>query len=399
MRKLLFVFGLVCNIGTSLSSYANSSILESFDITTENAVVRDHSGSSLHLNSSSRSYFVKLEPNKQGNVVFSLSDINYASTVRVTNLAFGVRITGYLGEHVINPIISVDDVNDRVVIEGNVVKFQNIHGMIPVMFDHQVDSVNLEFFNNYEMDVKQYLAIHDLKIMPKQETLPNPILAQSEGGSIMIGIDGSSSIDKKERTVIGKQLLQLVKRSGFAQDTNTMSIVEFGSEVHASTESTDQKELYRAIKAYRKGKNHPSKKRTSWTNWAAAFDAAIAGKPEIFVFITDGWSNWQGEGQSSFVGQYHKLVAKTNKLKENGTRLLFITCGLAEQGGSMSTLYPFLGGSQTRQLVDFQLGPDVQLHEVDLISLNEFASLEEIDLTTIFDVPEEESVSSEEIEK
>lgn len=389
------MLGLICNLAISLSTFANNSILESFDVITENAVVRDLTGSTLHLKSSSRAYLVKLEPHKQGNVVFSLSDINYSSTVRASNLAFGVRITGYIGEYAINPIISVDDVNDRVVIEGNVVKFQNIHGMIPVMFDQHVDSINLEFFNNYEMDVHQYVAIHDLKIMPRQETCPNPILAQSEGGSIMIGIDGSSSIDKKERTVIGKQLLHLVKRSGYAQDTNTMAIVEFGSEVHASTESTDQKELYAAIKAYRKGKNHPSKKHTSWTNWAAAFDAAIAGKPEIFVFITDGWSNWQGEGQASFIAQYHKLVAKTNKLKENGTRLLFITCGLTDQGGSTSTLFPFLGGSQTRQLFDFQLGPEVQLHEVDLISLNEFASLEEIDLTTIFNVPTEEEEGAE----
>ncbi len=186
------MLGLICNLATSLSTFANNSVLESFDVITENAVVRDHTGSTLHLKSSSRWYFIKLEPHKQGNVVFSLSDINYSSTIRASNLAFGVRITGYIGEYAINPIISVDDVNDRVVIEGNVVKFQNIHGMIPVMFDQQVDSVNLEFFNNYEMDVQQYIAIHDLKIIPRQEACPNPILAQSEGGSFMFGVDGYS---------------------------------------------------------------------------------------------------------------------------------------------------------------------------------------------------------------
>ena len=391
MRKLLFLLKILTIFAAPEATFAESSILESFDVTTQNAVVRESTESSLHLKSSHRAYFVKLEPNEYGNVVFSLSDINYATTAAMAgNLAFGVRITGFRGEDIVNPIINVDDVNDKIFIQGNVVKFQNINGSIPVMFDRQVDSVNLEFFNNYEMDVKQYVAIHDLRIMQIEETCPNPILAQADGGSIMIGIDGSSSINKKERTVIGKQMLNLVKRSGYAKDTNAMAIVEFGSDIHANTQSTDHKELYKAIKNYRKGKNRPGKKKaTSWTNWAAAFDAAIEAQPEIFVFITDGWSNWEAEGPSSFVGQYQELVEKTNQLKKNGTRLLFITCGLTNFGGGQSTIYAFLNGTTTRELYDIELGPDVQLHEIDLISLTEFQSLDAINLATVFDVPEE----------
>lgn len=394
MRKLLFFLGALLSV-VSLQATHSGSILESFTVTTENVTVREFTESALHLKTNSKNYMVKLEPNETGTVMFSLTDIVYTSTARFSNLAFGVKITGYQGSEIIYPIISTDDVNDRVMIEQNVVKFQDINGMIPVMFDIRVDSINLEFFNSIDIDVHQMLGIMDLKIVPHQKAITNPLLTSCETGKVMIGIDGSSSIDKKERGVIGRQMLHLVKESGYAQDSSTLCIMEFGTEVHSYTESQDPKTLYKAIKNYKRGRNY-KRNNTSWTNWNAAFDKAIESNPEIFIFITDGWSNWDSEGPASFSSQYEELIRKSNTLKENGTRLLFITCGLEYHGASRSNLYPFLNGLVTRELYGMELHPETQLHEIDLVSLTEFASLDAINLASVYECPEEFALEIEE---
>ena len=54
MRKLLFLLKIVTILAAPEATSAENSILESFDVTTVNATVREYTESSLHLTSSHR---------------------------------------------------------------------------------------------------------------------------------------------------------------------------------------------------------------------------------------------------------------------------------------------------------------------------------------------------------
>jgi hypothetical protein len=203
----------------------------------------------------------------------------------------------------------------------------------------------------------------------------------------MIGIDGSSSIDKKERILIGQQLLDFVRKSGFTRDSNTMCIVEFGSDVLSVVESQERSELIDALQKYKRDKNHKSKF-TTWTSWSIAFDEALRRKPELLIFITDGWSNWNGR-PVSFSAQYESLLYKCNALKANGTRLLFITSEIDSQNNSKTILSNFLNGDGTREIKEHALSRTVDLKDIDLITLKGFAKMEEINFSSILHCPVE----------
>ncbi len=384
--SIAILFTLLCSEDMSANS-----ILESFTITTHRVVVREFTESSIQLRSDYDSYSIKLEPIRHGRVVFALSGIGYSSTARVTNLWFGVRITGYYKDEVIHPIISLDDVNHDVIIEQNVIKFQWISGSLPIVFDRQVDSVNLQFFNSFGMNVNQYLAIEDLKIVKLMKLSHNPELTACKHNNIMIGIDGSSSIDKRERTMIGNQLLNFVKKSDLQQDSSTLCIMEFGTSVLAVDESAERDEQIKTVKRYKRRRNHRSKE-TSWTNWSAAFDEAIQRKPDIFIFITDGWSNWDSDGPSSFSAQYEYLIEQCNTLKANGTRLVFVTSGMDSHSSAKSNLFPFLNGNLTMTVHEGMLFGDTRLNDVDLIAMQEFSTLRQFKLSSILECPEEVAI-------
>ena len=387
MKYLIPLVAILLTLLTPQEIRANS-ILESFTITTHNVIVREFTETSIQLRSDSKSFFIKLEPNKYGRVVFALSGIGYSSTAKVSNLWFGVRITGYNQGEAIHPIISLDDVNRDIIVEQNVIKFQWISGSLPVVFDRQVDSVNLQFFNSYGMDINQYLAIEDLKIVKWSEMCANPELSACEHNNIMIGIDGSSSIDKRERAMISKQLLNFVKKSDLQKDSSTLCIMEFGTNVLAVDESADRDAQIKTVKRYKKGKNHRSKE-TSWTNWSAAFDEAILRQPDIFIFITDGWSNWDGQEPKSFSAQYEHLIEQCNTLKACGTRLVFVTSGMDNYSGAKSNLFAFLNGNLTMAVHEGLLFGDTHLNDVDLIAMKEFSTLRKFKLSSILECPDE----------
>jgi hypothetical protein len=118
--------GIVICMTTIASANTASHILESFTVTTQNVQVRAFTESSIQLKSDTNSYFIKLEPNREGNVVFSLSGIGYTSTMKFPNLLFGVKITGYRGDNVVYPTFSLDDVNREITIDHDMLVFPRI---------------------------------------------------------------------------------------------------------------------------------------------------------------------------------------------------------------------------------------------------------------------------------
>ena len=387
MKNLILLTGVLLTLLNPQAILANS-ILETFTITTRNVVVREFTESSIQLKSVNNSYFIKLEPNKSGRVVFALTGIGYSSTAKVSNLWFGVKITGYRNNKTVQPIISLDDINKDIIIEQNTVKFQWISGSLPVVFDQRVDSVNLQFFNSHGLDVSQYLGIQDLRIIPLIDVSTNPLLTSCEQNNIMIGIDGSSSIDKRERAIISNQLLNFVKKSNLQEDSSTLCILEFGTSLLAVDESAEKDAQIKTIKRYKRGRNHTTKE-TSWTNWSVAFDEAIERKPDIFIFITDGWSNWFDKEPMSFTAQYTQLIEKSNTLKENGTRVVFITSGMDSHITSKSNLFPFLNGNLTMAVHEGLLFSKISLNDVDLIAMTEFSTLRTFNMASILDCPED----------
>ena len=369
-----------------LTSTANS--VESFTITTQNVYVREFTESSIQLTSDTNSYFIKIEPHRMGKVIFSLSGIGYASTAKLSNLLFGVKITGYRNDEAVYPTFSFDDVNRDIIIEQNMLIFDRIHGSIPVWFNEQIDSINLQFSNSLSANISQYLGIRDLKIIQAMDISSNPHVLPCQQNRVMIGIDGSSSIDKNERELIGEQLLEFVKKSSFTQDSNQFCILEFGSDIVSVIESTERRILLDALQNYKRDKNDKSKF-ISWTNWSVAFDEAIERKPELFIFITDGWSNWNAHQPSSFSAQYESLVTKSNLLKANGTRLLFITSDIDIQTNSTTILYDFLNRDQTREMQDDILSREADLSDVDLITMKGFSKMSEINFSSILECPPE----------
>ncbi len=372
-----------------IPSFTTANVLESFTITTQNVYVREFTESSIQLKSDTNSYFIKIEPHRTGKVIFSLSGIGYASTAKFSNLRFGVKITGYRHEEVVYPTYSFDDVNKDILIEEHMLIFERIHGSIPVWFNEQIDSINLEFSNSLGVNISQYLGIKDLKIVPVIDISANPQVLPCQQNHVMIGIDGSSSIDKNERTLIGDHLLEFVRKSSFTQDSHQLCIVEFGSDIVSVVESTDKRVLIEAFQKYKRDKNDKSKF-TSWTNWSVAFDEAIARKPDVFIFITDGWSNWSDNRSSSFSAQYESLLSKSNQLKANGTRLLFVTSDIDLQSNSTTILYEFLNGGQSQELQDDMLSNDAKLSDVDLITMKGFSKMSEINFSSILECQQED---------
>ncbi len=365
-----------------------ANILESFTVTTKNVEVRQFTESSIQLRTDSNSYFVMLEPNKAGSVVFSLSGIGYTTTAKLSNLRFGVIITGFHGGEEVFPTYSFDDVNKDITLDQHMLIFERIYGSIPVWFNEQVDSIHLRFSNSFAVNVCQYLGIQDLKVLTNMEIPPNPTFLPRQQNRVMIGLDGSSSIDKEERTAIGQQLMEFVRKSGFTQDSNSLCILEYGSDIISVMESSERHALVDALRKYTRDRNNKSKY-TSWTNWAKVFDEAIHRKPDIFIFITDGWSNWSGNGPASFSAQYESLIARCNILKKNGTRLLFITSDMDSQKNSKAVLCNFLNLNQTRELQGGTLSPDESLKDVDLITMRGFSNMSDINFSSIMMCPAE----------
>ena len=370
--------------------------LESFSITMHNVEIREQIGSDLALIADSQSYSVKIVPHKDGRVVFALSGIGYASTARVPGLVFGLKITGYSGDYVIHPTYSIDDNNRDVRVMNDTLVYRRIYGTLPVWFDQRVDSIRLEYFNSMELPLKQYCGIHDLMVIPFQKVCANPELEFKDDGSVMIGIDGSSSIDKRERAIIGRQLLGVVRSSVMKGDTNALCIMEFGTDIHALVESSNERELAHAIKRYKRDKHNRSEN-TRFTNWSVAFDEALDRKPDLFIFITDGWSNWHQQRETSFSAQFEVLVAKCNALKKNGTRVLFITAGLDTYDTSKTNLRPFLNGSDTRELRAVEFDENMGLSGVDLVTMDEFQQMEQIDLASL--IRQRNAIAEAEIEQ
>ena len=380
--KSLSVVMILCSFLTYGSIIPSTSVFEEFTISTADVVIYGHSESSLKLESQSPTYQLKLEPNRRGTVVFTLGRHGFTSTLMPKDIVFGVQIEGYRKGKRIAPLFNLDDTHDNVYIDSNFVAFQQIFEPIPVFFNSSVDSVKLIFSNSHSLDVHQYLSIDDLKIVRAKIVKSNPLLIYCEKQLIMFGIEGSSSIDKFERKIIAKQLMGFSKNPAITQDSNQICIMEFGKQVNAVTESDVKKGMVKNIKDYKKGKNG-FRVKTNYTNWEAAFDRAIERRPNIFIFITDRWSNYANNGPESFNGQFETLVNKCNKLKSKGTRLLFITSGLSQNTLTNPSLYALLNKHRTNEIVGAELHKKYDLRQTDLISIDDFEMLEMIDFSSL----------------
>lgn len=369
------------------TAMASAHILESFTITTQNVEVSQFRESTIQFRSGKSAYTIMLEPHKQGKVMFALSGIGCAATLRAANLRFDVRIIGYRNDVAIQPSYTFDNANKGIVVEAGRWIFQRIYGAVPIWFDEQVDSIHLQFSNSHAIEMDQYLGIHDLKLVTQGEVVSNPQVNPCQGQRVMIAIDGSASIDKKERALIGTHLMKYIKKSGFTRDSNTMCVLEFGTDILSVVESTEKKELVEALQNYKSAKQ---KTRSAiWSNWTVAFDEALLRRPEVLILFTDGLSNWSEDAPRTFSAQYEELVAKSNALKAKGTRLMFVMSDAHTTESARSLLKTFLNSEQTRELPGDMVTRDVDLKEVDMISMQGFAKMRELNLSSMTDCPPE----------
>jgi hypothetical protein len=387
--SLLFYSGLA--IGSSNSILTDD---EAFRVTPHNVEVKEITSNSIDLRANTDVYSIKLEPNREGNVIFSLSGIRFRSTALFSNLSFSVKITGYNEGNMIFPAFSIDDVNEDIVTDQNTVTFERIYGSIPVWFDQRLDSIHIEYSNSMTADVHQYVRINDLKIVTPIDVSPNPEIEPCEENEIMIAIDGSSSIDKTERKTVGNQLITFAKETKDSPCFGSLCVMEFGSGISSIVTSSKKKTLVDALQKYKRRKNH-KRKSSSYTNWSVAFDEAIKRKPAVFVFITDGWSNWVGNHAISFTSVYHDLIQKSNTLKVNGTRILIITSDLDAHQGSKSILSKLLNSDETLELNEESLTIDSDLSAVDLISMTGFSKMSELQFSSMITCSPEFQESNE----
>lgn len=363
-------------------SLANRTLDESFEVSAENVEIRETTPTSINLKAESDVYSIKLVPNQEGNVIFSLSGIGYTTTMRVSELTFQVNVIGYRNGEPVYPAFSSDDLEDEVALGKHTVTFKRLHGSIPVWFNQPVDSINLQYSNSKLIDVHQYLRIHGMRILKSIEVFENPEYRVCDKNEVMIAFDGSSSVYKEERKVLAEEFVSFIRQLKTAGDTNVFTIVEYGSQIQSVVKSEKQKTLLKALKNYKRRKN-VSRKKASFTNWASAFDQAIEAKPDLFVFLTDGWPNWYEDQSTSFTAIYQTLIDQCNQLKRQGTHLLFITSTLDNNLHNQAVLSQFLNGQSTATLNGPIGSTKHSISTIDLIMMHDFKNLEYIDLTLV----------------
>ncbi len=382
MKTQLTILLLFLGLFGFISSYGNG-LHDNFEVQTERAELYERTSSALKFESDSPTYMVKLEPNIEGAIMFAIGRHGYLTTARVKNLFFGVLIEGFKFGEVVAPIFNLDDSYKTVGVDGNFLVFKSNNQPISITFNTAVDSIKLHFSNSHGLNVQQFLTIEGLQVIDEVENLANPALTNCDQRSIMIGVDGSSSIDKKERKIIAKQFRELFKKTYIDLDSNLISLMEFGKEVYSISEAMEKKVIVKNFKEYQKNKNKANRK-TSYTNWEAAFEKAIERSPDVFVFVTDRWSNYGENGPASFNEQFRRLVIKCRKLKANGTRLLFITSGLNGDYRGNYALYAMLSQYDTNELQDDKIFA-ADLKTVDLVSLEDFTAFNHLDLSSLLE--------------
>ncbi len=357
-------------------------IYDEFTIHSSNTDVSSFSDKTLRLESTAREFSTVLEPNLDGRVMFSLSDHRYRSTITPKDLYFGVRIEGFKDSALVNPSINIDASFRDVFLDGNMLIFKHIDYPIPVLFESGVDSIRLHFSNSHGYNFHQYITIDELQVLESVETKSNPILLDCEHQSIMIAIQGSEGIDKVERKSIAKQLREFFKSGATLEDSTMVSIVEFGHKVTSSSEAINPKEISNTLKDYKKRAKSQEAK-SSITNWQSALDEALDKKPDVFILVTNSWSNYSAGSLSTINAQHAGLVEKCNEIKANGTRLLFITSGLYDPNKGNTTLLAMLNEQQTESVVQDSLHHQLDLKTVDLIAMEGFRNFQLIDLSSL----------------
>lgn len=361
----------------------STSVLESFTVKILNVEVRELKESSIQFKTDTSAYSIHLEPKVEGNVIFSLAGISYASTARFSNLLFSIEIIGFKNDTFVYPTFIVDEINKDITIDHNSIVFNRIYGSVPVIFNEEVDSVRLYYSNSLDLNADQYLGISDLRIVPPQEIVANPSLEPCVQNDVMIAIDLSASSDKEKRARIGEQLLDFVSHTACTRDTHQFVVFEFGSGIQPMIASSEKQDHIDALKKYQRHQNDKSNASTR-TNWSIVFEEAALRKPDLLVVIMDGWSNWSGQEPSSFTTHYEQLISLCNTLKKNGTRLLFITSDLDPHESAKVILSNLLNNEQTRVLQPGMM-QDVNLRDVDLITMKGFSAMTEINLASILE--------------
>lgn len=367
---------------TPLTALATS-VLESFTVKILNVEVRELKESSIQFKTDTNAYSIHLEPKAEGNVIFSLTGISYASTSRFSNLLFSVRVVGFKDDALVNPTFCLDESNKDITIDHNSIVFNRIYGSVPVIFHEEVDSVRLYYSNSLDLNADQYLGIADLRILPPQAIVANPMLKHCGHYDVMIAIDQSASVDKEKRAAIADQLIDFVTHSAGTQDSHQFFVAEFGYGIQPMIESSEKQELVNAFKKYQRQPNGKSNAST-WTNWSIVFEEATIRKPDLLVVFIDGWSNWRAQEPGAFTSQYEQLISQCNALKNHHTRLLFITADLDPRESANVILSNLLNNEKTRVLPDGMM-QDVNLRDVDLITVEDFSAMTEIHLASLLE--------------
>ncbi len=402
---------LICLVSLwTISTYAytgnaekgdRSDLGKEFKIYTNNVEVNAIMARSLQMETIHNEYQLKLVPLSKGKVCFTLTDIRFRTTVKVPELLFRIEVKGYLNGEQVSPIFNVDRANQQTFIQGNKLYFREIYGGIPVWFNESVDSVKIIYSNSHGLDLPQYILLADLHLMPDFKSVKNPIPALTTTGdsiSFLIALDASSSMDKREKRKMHRYFMHFMDEVSPSEADTLASItfLNYGTEIYGEYNFQSKRDFRRAFRKIRR-KDIPASQ-TRYTNWSAPLNRALEEKPDVFIMVTDGWSNYYAGKPTILTRHFASLVHLCNKIKENGTRIIFVTTGFMQKNQPESLLTFLLDGENTRIVQGKDIDKPIYSQETDLIALSSFKELKEVKMLALFQKEEAQYVASREVQ-
>lgn len=363
-----------------------SDLDDNFRIYTDNVDVNSMVASSLQMQTTHGEYGLKLVPLHHGLVCFTLADIRYRTNVKVPNLFFRVQAVGYINGEEVLPNFNIDKSNPDVAVDKDKLYFKQIHGGIPVWFNEQVDSVKLTYSNSHGISLPQYLFLADLHLLsPQIDVNKNPSSSVGQKGKdIMLALDFSTSVTKRERRKMYRYFKSFTGEMEFTDADSSLAFLNFGTEVYDELEIRGKREFRKTFKASRypeidKINNHG----TRYTNWSAPLLKALEERPKTLIILTDGWSNYFNGSQEIFTTHFADLVRLSNRVKENGTRIVFVTIGFNQETADQSLLSYLVDGRSSQIFHDEHHDLSKVTRETDIISLRDYTSLKQLNLMAL----------------
>lgn len=388
MNRILFF--LFIAISTSLYAFkGDDNILDpeleaDFRIYTNNVEINSIAARSLQMQTTYNEYKLKIVPQRTGFVSFTISDIQFRTTVNVPDLIFRIEAVGYIDGEEIRPNFNTDKVNRDLYIDGSKIYFKQIQGGIPVWFNENVDSVKLIYSNSYGLELPQYHLLADIRLLPALDVVPNPPMQpKEEGHNVMVALDVSSSVTKAEKKRMFVSFRRFTGNMEFAEADSSIAYVNFGTVVTDEHEVQTKKEFRKTVR--KDGlKYKDDEEEVIYTNWSAPMMRALEEKPKTLILVTDNWSNYYNNSPELFTTHFPQLVELSNRLKQNGTRVIFVTVGFRQENANETLLSYLSNGLNTRIIHEERNELHLMSPETDVVSVQDYATLRQLDFSVLF---------------